>query len=63
MQNLFFRLISKLNISSFFLNSPEAISYNKLVYYTIITSFISITRIDIKKKVKNYEKLRKIMKN
>jgi 26S proteasome regulatory subunit N7 len=32
-------------------NCPEAISYNKLVYYTIITSFISITRIDIKKKI------------
>jgi len=32
-------------------NCAEAIEYNKLVYYTVLTSLISIPRIEIKKKI------------
>lgn len=31
--------------------SPEVISYNDLVYYTVLTSLISISRSNIKKKI------------
>jgi 26S proteasome regulatory subunit N7 len=33
-------------------NSPEIISYNELVFYTVLTSMVSLNRADIKKKVK-----------
>ncbi|KRX09446.1 hypothetical protein PPERSA_00725 [Pseudocohnilembus persalinus] len=47
-----FKSTSKLflqTISTF--NSPEIISYNKLVYYTVLTSLISLPRSEIKEKI------------
>lgn len=32
-------------------NSPEVVSFNKLVFYTVLTSMISLERADLRKKV------------